>query len=60
MEELSRGETRLDLSIRSILLGPCGRHWGGKGKNGNEEAREEADIEGGLTWSWSWKGGQGS
>ena len=60
MEELSRGETRFDLSIRSTLLGPCGRHWGGKGKNGNEEAREEADIEGGLTWSWSWKGGQGS
>ena len=60
MEELSRGETRFDLSIRSTLLGPCGRQWGGKGKNGNEEAREEADIEGGLTWSWSWKGGQRS
>ena len=48
MEELSRGETGFDLSIRSILLGPCGRHWGGKGQNGNQEAREEfgAEIQG--------------
>lgn len=60
MQELSRGETGFDLSIRSILLGPCGRHWGGKGKNGNQEAREEAGIEGGLTRSWSWKGRDGS
>jgi len=59
MEELSRGETGFNLSIRSILLGPCGRHWGRKGQNGNQEAREEAGIEGGLTWSWSCKGRDG-
>ena len=59
MEELSRGETGFNLSIRSIILGPSARHWGGKGQNGNQDAREEAGIEGGLTWSWSCKGRDG-
>lgn len=56
---LSRGEAGSTLSIRNILLGPSGVTLGGVGwgKNGNWKAREEAGIEGGLTWLWDWKRG---